>query len=172
LGAYQALERQVGRGQVQMFPRHEMLDLVLVDGQARGIVARDLVTGEMESHAADAVVLASGGYGNVFYLATYAKGANATAVWRAYKKGAAFANPCFTQIHPTCIPVAGEHQSKLTLMSESLRNDGRIWVPKKKDDRRPPDQIPEADRDYYLERRYPAFGNLVPRDIASRAAKQ
>src|SRR5712691_4818711 len=172
LGAYQALERQIGRGKVAMFSRHEMLDLVLVDGKARGIVTRDMVTGEIESHAGDAVVLGTGGYGNVFYLATYAKGANATAIWRAYKKGAAFANPCYTQIHPTCIPVSGDHQSKLTLMSESLRNDGRIWVPKKKGDTRPPDQIPEADRDYYLERRYPAFGNLVPRDIASRAAKQ
>jgi succinate dehydrogenase / fumarate reductase flavoprotein subunit len=172
LGAYQALERQIGLGKVAMFSRHEMLELVVVDGRARGIVTRDLVTGEVESHAADAVILASGGYGNVFYLATYAKGANATAIWRAYKKGAWFANPCFTQIHPTCIPVSGEHQSKLTLMSESLRNDGRIWVPKTKRDTRPPDQIPEDDRDYYLERRYPAFGNLVPRDIASRAAKQ
>jgi len=172
LGAYQALEKQIGLGQVQMFPRHEMLELVLVDGRARGIVARDLVTGARESHVADAVILASGGYGNVFYLATYAKGANATAIWRAYKKGAFFANPCYTQIHPTCIPVSGEHQSKLTLMSESLRNDGRIWVPKKKGDTRTPDQIPEDERDYYLERRYPAFGNLVPRDIASRAAKR
>src|SRR3989442_26976 len=149
-----------------------MLDLVLVDGKARGIVTRDMVTGEIESHAGDAVVLGTGGYGNVFYLATYAKGANATAIWRAYKKGAAFANPCFTQIHPTCIPVSGEHQSKLTLMSESLRNDGRIWVPKKARDPRPPNQIPEEDRDYYLERQYPSFGNLVPRDVASRAAKR
>ena len=172
LGAYQALEKQVGLGKVQMYSRHEMLELVVIDGRARGIVVRDLVTGQVESHAADALVLASGGYGNVFYLATYAKGANATAIWRAYKKGAAFANPCYTQIHPTCIPVSGEHQSKLTLMSESLRNDGRIWVPKKKGDPRKPDQIPEEERDYYLERRYPAFGNLVPRDIASRAAKQ
>ncbi|HVD76136.1 MAG TPA: fumarate reductase/succinate dehydrogenase flavoprotein subunit, partial [Vicinamibacteria bacterium] len=172
LGAYQALERQIGLGKVQMFSRHEMLDLVLVDGQARGIVTRDMVTGEIESHAGDAVVLGTGGYGNVFYLATYAKGANATAIWRAYKKGAAFANPCFTQIHPTCIPVSGEHQSKLTLMSESLRNDGRIWVPKKAKDPRPPNQIPEEDRDYYLERQYPSFGNLVPRDVASRAAKR
>jgi succinate dehydrogenase / fumarate reductase flavoprotein subunit len=172
LGAYQALEKQIGLGKVQMYSRHEMLELVVVDGRARGIVVRDLVTGQVESHAADAVILASGGYGNVFYLATYAKGANATAIWRAYKKGAAFANPCYTQIHPTCIPVSGEHQSKLTLMSESLRNDGRIWVPKKKGDPRKPDQIPEDERDYYLERRYPAFGNLVPRDIASRAAKQ
>jgi succinate dehydrogenase / fumarate reductase flavoprotein subunit len=172
LGAYQALERQIGLGKVQMFSRHEMLDLVLVDGQARGIVTRDMVTGEIESHAGDAVVLGTGGYGNVFYLATYAKGANATAIWRAYKKGAAFANPCFTQIHPTCIPVSGEHQSKLTLMSESLRNDGRIWVPKKAKDPRPPNQIPEGERDYYLERQYPSFGNLVPRDVASRAAKR
>jgi succinate dehydrogenase / fumarate reductase flavoprotein subunit len=172
LGAYQALERQVGLGKVAMFSRHEMLDLVLVDGKARGIVTRDMVTGEIESHAGDAVVLGTGGYGNVFYLATYAKGANATAIWRAYKKGAAFANPCFTQIHPTCIPVTGEHQSKLTLMSESLRNDGRIWVPKKPKDPRPPNQIPEEDRDYYLERQYPSFGNLVPRDVASRAAKR
>jgi succinate dehydrogenase / fumarate reductase flavoprotein subunit len=166
------LEKQVGLGKVAMHSRHEMLEVVLIDGRARGIVTRDLVTGQVESHVADAVILASGGYGNVFYLATYAKGANATAIWRAYKKGAYFANPCFTQIHPTCIPVSGDHQSKLTLMSESLRNDGRIWVPKKKGDTRPPDQIPDADRDYYLERRYPAFGNLVPRDIASRAAKQ
>src|SRR2546421_80882 len=172
LGAYQALERQIGLGKVAMFSRHEMLDLVLVDGRARGIVTRDMVTGEIESHAGDAVVLGTGGYGNVFYLATYAKGANATAIWRAYKKGAAFANPCFTQIHPTCIPVTGEHQSKLTLMSESLRNDGRIWVPKKARDPRPPNQIPEEDRDYYLERQYPSFGNLVPRDVASRAAKR
>ena len=172
LGAYQALERQIGLGKVEMFSRHEMLDLVLVDGKARGIVTRDMVTGEIESHAGDAVVLGTGGYGNVFYLATYAKGANATAIWRAYKKGAAFANPCFTQIHPTCIPVSGEHQSKLTLMSESLRNDGRIWVPKKAKDPRPPNQIPEEDRDYYLERQYPSFGNLVPRDVASRAAKR
>jgi succinate dehydrogenase / fumarate reductase flavoprotein subunit len=172
LGAYQALEKQIGLGKVTMHSRHEMLELVVVDGRARGIVTRDMVTGEVESHAADAVIIASGGYGNVFYLATYAKGANATAIWRAYKKGAYFANPCFTQIHPTCIPVSGDHQSKLTLMSESLRNDGRIWVPRKKGDTRRPDQIPEEDRDYYLERRYPAFGNLVPRDIASRAAKQ
>src|SRR3989442_7368972 len=149
-----------------------MLDLVLVDGRARGIVTRDMVTGAVESWAADAVVLGTGGYGNVFYLATYCKGANATAIWRAYKRGAAFANPCFTQIHPTCIPVTGEHQSKLTLMSESLRNDGRIWVPTKKGDTRPPPQIPEEERDYYLERQYPSFGNLVPRDVASRAAKR
>jgi succinate dehydrogenase / fumarate reductase flavoprotein subunit len=172
LGAYQALEKQIGLGKVAMYSRHEMLELVVVDGRARGIVVRDLVTGKVESHAADDVILATGGYGNVFYLATYAKGANATAIWRAYKKGAYFGNPCFTQIHPTCIPVSGDHQSKLTLMSESLRNDGRIWVPKKKGDPRRPDQIPEEERDYYLERRYPAFGNLVPRDIASRAAKQ
>src|SRR5262245_502464 len=157
LGAYQALERQIGLGRVSMFPRHEMLELVVVEGRARGIVTRDMVTGAIESHVADAVVLASGGYGNVFYLATYAKGCNATAIWRAYKKGAAFANPCYTQIHPTCIPVTGEHQSKLTLMSESLRNDGRIWVPLRKGDKRPPAEIPEAERDYYLERRYPAF---------------
>jgi succinate dehydrogenase / fumarate reductase flavoprotein subunit len=172
LGAYQALERQIGLGKVAMHTRHEMLEIVVIDGVARGIVTRDLVTGEIESHAADAVILATGGYGNVFYLATYAKGANATAIWRAYKKGAAFANPCYTQIHPTCIPVTGEHQSKLTLMSESLRNDGRIWVPLKKGDKRSPDQIPESERDYYLERKYPSFGNLVPRDVASRNAKQ
>ena len=155
-----------------MHSRHEMLELVVVDGRARGIVARDLVTGEIESHVADAVVLATGGYGTVFYLATYAKGCNTTAIWRAYKKGAAFGNPCYTQIHPTCIPVTGEHQSKLTLMSESLRNDGRIWVPKQKGDRRPPGQIPEDERDYYLERKYPSYGNLAPRDISSRAAKE
>jgi succinate dehydrogenase / fumarate reductase flavoprotein subunit len=172
LGAYQALERQVGLGKVRMRSRHEMLEVVLVDGQARGVVTRDMVTGAVESWVGDAVVLATGGYGNVFYLATYAKGCNATAIWRAYKKGAFFANPCFTQIHPTCIPVSGEHQSKLTLMSESLRNDGRIWVPRAKGDKRPPDQIPEDERDYYLERMYPSFGNLAPRDIASRAAKR
>ena len=172
LGAYQALERQIGLGKVKMYPRHEMLELVLVDGQARGIVTRDMVTGEIESYAADAVILATGGYGNVFYLSTNAKGCNVTAIWRAYKQGAAFGNPCYTQIHPTCIPVTGDHQSKLTLMSESLRNDGRIWVPLKKGDTRPPDQIPEAERDYYLERKYPSFGNLVPRDVASRNAKQ
>jgi succinate dehydrogenase / fumarate reductase flavoprotein subunit len=172
LGAYQALERQIGLGKVTMFPRHEMLELLVVDGRARGIAVRDMVTGRIDSHLADAVVLATGGYGNVFYLATYAKGCNATAIWRAYKKGAAFGNPCFTQIHPTCIPVTGEHQSKLTLMSESLRNDGRIWVPLKKGDKRPPNQIPEEERDYYLERKYPSYGNLAPRDIASRAAKQ
>ena len=171
LGAYQALERQIGRGQVKMFPQHEMLDLIVIDGRARGIVTRNLVTGAMEAYTADAVVLATGGYGNVFYLSTTAKKSNATAIWRAYKKGAAFANPCFTQIHPTCIPQSGEHQSKLTLMSESLRNDGRVWVPKQKGDKRAPNEIPEQDRDYYLERRYPSFGNLSPRDIASRAAK-
>jgi succinate dehydrogenase / fumarate reductase flavoprotein subunit len=172
LGAYQALERQIGLGKVRMYSRHEMLELVTVDGVARGIVTRDLVTGAIESHSADAVILGTGGYGNVFYLATYAKGANATAIWRAYKKGAAFGNPCYTQIHPTCIPVTGDHQSKLTLMSESLRNDGRIWVPKAKGDKRPPHEIPEDERDYYLERKYPSFGNLVPRDVASRNAKQ
>ncbi len=172
LGAYQALERQIGLGQVAMYSRHEMLELVVVDGRARGVVVRDMVTGEIQTHLGDAVCLATGGYGNVFYLATYAKGCNATAIWRAYKKGATFANPCFTQIHPTCIPVTGEYQSKLTLMSESLRNDGRIWVPKAKGDKRAPDQIPEAERDYYLERMYPSFGNLAPRDIASRAAKK
>jgi succinate dehydrogenase / fumarate reductase flavoprotein subunit len=172
LGAYQALMRQVGLGQVKLHPRHEMLELIVIDGRARGIVTRDMVSGRLETHLADAVVLATGGYGNVFYLATYAKGCNATAIWRAYRKGAAFANPCYTQIHPTCIPVHGDYQSKLTLMSESLRNDGRIWVPKQKDDKRPPEQIPEADRDYYLERKYPTYGNLAPRDISSRAAKQ
>ena len=172
LGAYSALERQVGKGQVKMYSRHEMQDLVVVDGKARGIVVRDMVTGETRSFIGDAVLLCTGGYGNVFFLATYAKGCNATAIWRAYKKGAAFANPCYTQIHPTCIPVSGDYQSKLTLMSESLRNDGRIWVPKKKGDTRTPDQIPEDERDYYLERKYPSFGNLAPRDIASRAAKQ
>ena len=171
LGAYQALMRQVDLGKVKMYARTEMLDLVVVNGQARGVITRDLTNGKIDSHAADAVVLATGGYGNVFYLSTNAKGSNATAIWRAYKRGAAFANPCFTQIHPTCIPVTGEHQSKLTLMSESLRNDGRIWVPLKKGDTRPPQQIPENERDYYLERRYPAFGNLVPRDVASRNAK-
>jgi succinate dehydrogenase / fumarate reductase, flavoprotein subunit len=172
LGAYQALERQIARGTVHMYPRTEMLDLVLVDGHARGIVTRNLVTGLIESHAGDAVVLCSGGYGNVFYLSTNAKGSNATAIWRAYKRGAAFANPCYTQIHPTCIPLSGEYQSKLTLMSESLRNDGRVWVPLAKGDTRPPNQIPEAERDYYLERMYPSFGNLSPRDIASRGAKR
>jgi len=172
LGAYQALERQIGLGTVKMYPRTEMLDLVVIDGHARGIVVRDLLTGEVRAHAADAVVLASGGYGNVFFLSTNAKGSNVTATFRAYKKGAGFANPCFTQIHPTCIPVSGSYQSKLTLMSESLRNDGRVWVPTKKGDTRRPQDIPEAERDYYLERRYPSFGNLVPRDVASRAAKQ
>jgi succinate dehydrogenase / fumarate reductase flavoprotein subunit len=172
LGAYSALMRQVGAGTVRMFPRHEMLELVVIDGRARGIVARDMVTGKLETHLADAVVLATGGYGNVFYLATYAKGCNGTAIWRSYKKGAAFANPCYTQIHPTCIPVHGDYQSKLTLMSESLRNDGRIWVPKKAGETRPAHQIPEDERDYYLERKYPTYGNLAPRDISSRAAKQ
>jgi succinate dehydrogenase / fumarate reductase flavoprotein subunit len=172
LGAYQALARQMGRGQVAMFPRHEMLELIVIDGRARGIVVRDMVTGELEPHLGDAVCLATGGYGSVFYLATYAKGCNGTAIWRAYRKGAGFGNPCFTQIHPTCIPVTGEHQSKLTLMSESLRNDGRIWVPTRPGDPRPPGAIPEGERDYYLERMYPSFGNLAPRDIASRAAKR
>ncbi|AXG81527.1 fumarate reductase/succinate dehydrogenase flavoprotein subunit [Streptomyces paludis] len=171
LGAYQALSRQIAAGAVEMHARTEMLDLLVVDGRARGIVARDLITGAVSTHFADAVVLASGGYGNVFYLSTNAKNSNATALWRAHRRGALFANPCFTQIHPTCIPRSGDHQSKLTLMSESLRNDGRIWVPKAPGDRRPPDRIPEDERDYYLERIYPAFGNLVPRDIASRAAK-
>jgi succinate dehydrogenase / fumarate reductase flavoprotein subunit len=172
LGAYQALERQIGLGKVEMFPRHEMLELIVVDGRARGIVVRDMVTGELETHFGDAVCLATGGYGNVFFLSTNAKGCNTTAIWRAYKKGAGFANPCYTQIHPTCIPVTGEHQSKLTLMSESLRNDGRIWVPRRKGDARPPGEIPEDERDYYLERKYPSYGNLAPRDISSRAAKQ
>ena len=171
LGAYQSLEAQIDEGRVKMFPRTEMLDLVVIDGKARGIITRDLVSGKLEAHAGDAVILATGGYGNVFYLSTNAKGSNCTAIWRAHKRGAAFANPCFTQIHPTCIPVSGDYQSKLTLMSESLRNDGRIWVPKKAGDKRTPSQIPEAERDYYLERRYPSFGNLVPRDVASRAAK-
>jgi succinate dehydrogenase / fumarate reductase flavoprotein subunit len=172
LGAYQALERQVGLKKVQMHTFEEMLELVVVNGHARGIVTRNLLTGKITSHAADAVVLATGGYGNVFYLSTNAMYSNVTATWRAHKKGAAFANPCYTQIHPTCIPVSGEHQSKLTLMSESLRNDGRIWVPKKQGDTRAPSQIPESERDYYLERKYPSFGNLAPRDIASRAAKE
>ncbi len=172
LGAYQALSRQIGQGTVKMFPRTEMLDVVIIDGHAKGIIVRDLVTGEISAHAADAVVLATGGYGNVFYLSTNAKGCNVTASWRAYKRGAAFANPCYTQIHPTCIPVSGDHQSKLTLMSESLRNDGRVWVPNKKGDTRRPDQIPENERDYFLERKYPSFGNLAPRDISSRAAKE
>lgn len=171
LGAYQALERQVHAGTVDMYPRTEMLDLIVIDGKARGIVARNLVTGAISTHIADAVILATGGYGNVYYLSTNAKGSNVTASWRAHKRGALFANPCYTQIHPTCIPVSGDYQSKLTLMSESLRNDGRIWVPLKKGDKRSPDQIPEAERDYYLERRYPSFGNLVPRDVASRNAK-
>ncbi len=171
LGAYQALERQVAAGTVEMFTRHEMLELIVVDGVARGIVARDMVTGEIETHTADAVVLATGGYGNVFFLSTNAKGCNVTATWRAHRKGALFANPCYTQIHPTCIPQSGEHQSKLTLMSESLRNDGRVWVPVAEGDARAPGDIPEDERDYYLERLYPSFGNLVPRDIASRAAK-
>lgn len=179
LGAYSALSRQIGKGNVQMFNRHEMLDLVVVNGKARGIIARNMVTGELERHSAHAVVLCSGGYGNVFFLSTNAMGSNVTAAWRAHKRGAAFANPCYTQIHPTCIPVSGDHQSKLTLMSESLRNDGRIWVPKYKEDveairskKLKPQDLPEERRDYYLERRYPAFGNLVPRDIASRAAKE
>jgi len=172
LGAYQALERQIDAGTVQMYTRHEMLELVVEDGRAVGIITRDLVSGAIERHAAHAVVLGTGGYGNVFYLSTNAKGSNATAIWRAHRKGAYFANPCYTQIHPTCIPVSGEYQSKLTLMSESLRNDGRIWVPKDKDDRRAPNQIPAEERDYYLERIYPSFANLVPRDVASRAAKR
>jgi succinate dehydrogenase / fumarate reductase flavoprotein subunit len=171
LGAYQALERQIGLGHVEMLPRTEMLDLVVVEGKARGIVTRDLVTGKIDSHLAHAVVLGTGGYGNVYYLSTNAKGSNATAIWRAHKRGALFANPCFTQIHPTCIPVSGHHQSKLTLMSESLRNDGRVWVPLKKGDIRPAMKIPDEERDYYLERKYPSFGNLVPRDVASRNAK-
>ena len=172
IGAYQALERQVALGNVEMFTRHEMLEVVIIDGKARGIIARNLVTGELERHFGHAVLLASGGYGNVFYLSTNAMGSNVTAAWKAHKQGAYFGNPCFTQIHPTCIPVTGDHQSKLTLMSESLRNDGRIWVPQQKNDPRKPSEIPEEERDYYLERRYPAFGNLVPRDVASRAAKE
>jgi len=179
LGAYSAMNRQIGKGRIQMYNRHEMMDLVLVDGKARGIIARNLITGEIQRHSAHAVVIASGGYGNVFFLSTNAMGSNVSASWRIHKKGAFFANPCFTQIHPTCIPVSGEHQSKLTLMSESLRNDGRIWVPKNKQDAKDvregklkPTEIPEKERDYYLERRYPAFGNLVPRDVASRAAKE
>jgi succinate dehydrogenase / fumarate reductase, flavoprotein subunit len=172
IGAYQALERQVALGNVDMYIRHEMLDVVMVEGKARGIIARNLVTGEMERHFGHAVLLCTGGYGNVFYLSTNAMGSNVTAAWKAHRRGAYFANPCFTQIHPTCIPVSGDHQSKLTLMSESLRNDGRIWVPKKQHDDRRPNEIPEEERDYYLERRYPAFGNLVPRDVASRAAKE
>ena len=179
LGAYSAMNRQIGRGKIKMYNRHEMLDVVIVDGKARGIIARNLVTGEIERHSAHAVVLGTGGYGNVFFLSTNAMGSNVTAAWRAHKRGAYFANPCYTQIHPTCIPVSGDHQSKLTLMSESLRNDGRIWVPKHKKDveairsgKLKPTQLAEDDRDYYLERRYPAFGNLVPRDVASRAAKE
>lgn len=179
LGAYSAMNRQIARGKIQMFNRHEMLDIVIIDGKARGIIARNLITGEIERHSAHAVVIASGGYGNVYYLSTNAMGSNATAAWKAHKRGAFFANPCFTQIHPTCIPRSGDYQSKLTLMSESLRNDGRIWVPKKLEDAKAlqqgklkPTQIPEENRDYYLERRYPAFGNLVPRDVASRAAKE
>ncbi|MEY4867662.1 MAG: hypothetical protein RIT36_561 [Bacteroidota bacterium] len=172
IGAYQALERQVALGTVEMHARHEMVELVIIDGKARGIIARNLITGELERHFAHAVLLCTGGYGNVFYLSTNAMGSNVTAAWKAHKQGAYFANPCFTQIHPTCIPVSGDHQSKLTLMSESLRNDGRIWVPAKEGDNRPAKEIPEEERDYYLERRYPAFGNLVPRDVASRAAKE
>ena len=172
LGAYSALQRQIGVGTVTMYTRHEMLDVVTIDEKARGIIARDLKTGKLERHFGHAVLLCTGGYGNVFYLSTNAMGSNVTAAWKAHKKGAFFGNPCYTQIHPTCIPVSGDHQSKLTLMSESLRNDGRIWVPKKKDDNRKPSDIPEDERDYYLERRYPAFGNLVPRDVASRAAKE
>lgn len=179
LGAYSAMSRQINKGKIEMFNRHEMLDVVIVDGKARGIIARNLITGEIERHSAHAVVIASGGYGNVFFLSTNAMGSNVTAAWKTHKKGAFFANPCYTQIHPTCIPVSGDHQSKLTLMSESLRNDGRIWVPKKKEDvdairsgKLKPTEISEEDRDYYLERRYPAFGNLVPRDVASRAAKE
>src|SRR5580698_4131079 len=172
IGAYQALERQVALGNVEMYSRHEMLDIVVIDGKARGIIARNLITGELERYFGHAVVLASGGYGNVFYLSTNAMGSNTSAIWKAHKKGAYFGNPCFTQIHPTCIPVTGDHQSTLTLMSESLRNDGRIWVPKQKNDPRKPNEIPAEERDYYLERRYPAFGNLVPRDVASRAAKE
>lgn len=172
IGAYQALERQVALGNVKMYARHEMLDIVKIDGKARGIIVRNLVSGKLERHFGHAVLLCSGGYGNVFYLSTNAMGCNVTAAWKAHRQGAYFANPCFTQIHPTCIPVSGDHQSKLTLMSESLRNDGRIWVPKKQGDTRRPNEIPEEERDYYLERRYPAFGNLVPRDVASRAAKE
>jgi succinate dehydrogenase / fumarate reductase, flavoprotein subunit len=172
LGAYSSLMRQVGMGSVQMFTRHEMLDIVNIDGKCRGIIARDLISGKLERHFGHAVLLCSGGYGNVFYLSTNAMGANVTAAWKAHRRGAFFGNPCYTQIHPTCIPVSGDHQSKLTLMSESLRNDGRIWVPKQKGDTRKPNDIPEDERDYYLERRYPAFGNLVPRDVASRAAKE
>ena len=173
LGAYSALIKEMAKGGVEMFPRREMLDLVVVNGKARGIVVRNLVTGKLESHCADAVLLCTGGYSNVFYLSTNAKACNVTAAWRAHKRGAFFANPCYTQIHPTCIPVSGDYQSKLTLMSESLRNDGRVWVPKKKEDcGKPPGQIPEDARDYYLERKYPSFGNLAPRDISSRSAKE
>ena len=172
LGAYQSMMRQVGTGKVKLFPRREMLELVVVDGLARGIVVRNLVTGQMETHTADAVVLCTGGYGNVYYLSTMAKGSNVTAAWRCHRRGALFANPCYTQIHPTCIPVSGDYQSKLTLMSESLRNDGRVWVPKEQGDKRAPADIPDDQRDYYLERRYPSFGNLAPRDISSRAAKE
>ncbi|HEU4611178.1 MAG TPA: succinate dehydrogenase (quinone) flavoprotein subunit, partial [Kofleriaceae bacterium] len=173
LGVYSAMARQIGAGKIKMFPRTEMLDLVVDNGRACGIVVRDLITGTITRHSAHAVILASGGYGNVFYLSTNAKGSNVTASYRAYKRGAGFANPCYTQIHPTCIPVSGDYQSKLTLMSESLRNDGRVWVPKRREDvSKHPDQIPEEDRDYYLERKYPSFGNLAPRDIASRAAKE
>ncbi|HEY4814350.1 MAG TPA: fumarate reductase/succinate dehydrogenase flavoprotein subunit, partial [Chthoniobacterales bacterium] len=172
LGAYQALVNQIASGNVTMFPRTELLDIVIVDGHAKGIVVRDLLSGDISSHAGDTVVLATGGYGNVFYLSTNARGCNVSATYRAYKRGAFFANPCYTQIHPTCIPVGGDYQSKLTLMSESLRNDGRVWVPKNKSDTRPANQIPDAERDYYLERKYPSFGNLAPRDIASRSAKE
>src|SRR6476659_4257942 len=172
LGAYQALEKEVARGGVTMFPRTEVLDLIVIDGRARGIVVRDMVSGAIQTHLGDAVVLGTGGYGNVFYLSTNAKGCNTTAIWRAYKRGAAFANPCYTQIHPTCIPVSGDYQSKLSLMSESLRNDGRVWVPKRKEDCGKPGDIAEGERDYYLERKYPSYGNLSPRDIASRAAKE
>ncbi|HEY7234980.1 MAG TPA: fumarate reductase/succinate dehydrogenase flavoprotein subunit [Gemmatimonadaceae bacterium] len=172
LGCYQALEKEIAKGNVTMYPRTEMLDVIVVNGKARGIVVRNMVTGAIEAHLADAVILATGGYGNVYYLSTNAKGSNATAIWRAYRRGAAFANPCYTQIHPTCIPVAGDYQSKLTLMSESLRNDGRVWVPKRGGDQRSPNEIPEQERDYYLERKYPSYGNLSPRDIASRAAKE
>src|ERR1700751_5284157 len=172
IGAYQALERQVALGNVKMYSRHEMLEIVTIEGKARGIIARDLISGKLERHFGHAVLLCTGGYGNVFYFSTNAMGFNVTAAWKANKKGAFFGNPCFTQIHPTCIPVSGDHQSKLTLMSESLRNDGRIWVPKKQGDPRKANEIPEEERDYYLERRYPAFGNLVPRDVASRAAKE
>src|SRR3989449_5320106 len=172
LGAYQALSRQIGLRKVAMYPRSEMLDLVVVEGRARGIIVRDLVSGRVSAHAGDAVVLATGGYSNVYYLSTNAKGCNVTAIWRAHKRGAAFANPCFTQIHPTCIPPTGHHQAKLTLMSESLRNDGRIWVPRSRGHGRAPNEVPDAERDYYLERLYPSYGNLVPRDVASRRAKE